>query len=326
MCTFCTHTHMLVAILMIKIMKNISLILLIFFASQQTYAQERLPIIDMHFHGELMFNEDAVQSIEPWLEAFKSYNVRRVALTAFPHHLAAWAKDAPDLLIPSLSFPCLPQFVSRCYSDEEGLLPDLKWLRKEVEAGRIEMFGEVLTELFGIFPNDPVLEPYFSLAEEFDIPFGLHMGPGPAWAVGNKSIYIDFPDFQIKAGNPLELEEVLRRHPNLRLFIMHAGWPMLDELLTILWHNPNVYVEVGHLQIAIQRTEYYTYLKRIVDAGYGDRVMYGSDVALNDFGKGIKAILEADFLSEDQKRDILYNNAARFLRLSKGEIDKHYDK
>ena len=280
----------------------------------------------MHFHGALKFNEDSVQSIEPWLEAFKLNNVQRVALTAFPHHLAAWTQEAPDIFIPSLSFPCIPQFVSRCYSDEEQLLPDLMWLRSEVEAGRIVMFGEVLTELFGIFPNDPILEPYFSMAEEFDIPFGLHMGPGPAWAVVNKSIYLDFPDFQIQAGNPLELEEVLRRHPNLRLFIMHAGWPMLEELLALLWHNPNVYVEVGHLQIAIPRAEYYTYLKRIVDTGYGDRVMFGSDVGLDDFGKGIKAILEADFLREDQKRDILYNNAARFLRLSKEEIAKHHDK
>jgi hypothetical protein len=34
---------------------------------------------------------------------------------------------------------------------------------------------------------------------------------------------------------------------------------------------------------------------------------------------GIEAIESADFLSFDQKRDILYNNAARFLRLSDGE-------
>jgi predicted TIM-barrel fold metal-dependent hydrolase len=31
--------------------------------------------------------------------------------------------------------------------------------------------------------------------------------------------------------------------------------------------------------------------------------------------KGIQAIEEADFLTEQQKRDILYNNAARFLQI-----------
>ena len=31
----------------------------------------------------------------------------------------------------------------------------------------------------------------------------------------------------------------------------------------------------------------------------------------------------APFLSEEQKRDIFYNNAARFLRLTEQEIAKH---
>ena len=38
----------------------------------------------------------------------------------------------------------------------------------------------------------------------------------------------------------------------------------------------------------------------------------------------IDRIQSAGFLSEDQKRDILYNNAARFLRLSPQEIDRHH--
>jgi hypothetical protein len=35
----------------------------------------------------------------------------------------------------------------------------------------------------------------------------------------------------------------------------------------------------------------------------------------NLFGAGVDAILAADFLSADQKGEILCNNAARFLRL-----------
>ena len=88
-------------------------------------------------------------------------------------------------------------------------------------------------------------------------------------------------------------------------------WPLCGIIPTCMWRW-------GTLQIAISRAEYYAYLKRIVDAGYGDRVMFGSDVGLADFGTGIDAIVDADFLTEAQKRDILYNNAARFLRLSNG--------
>ena len=38
----------------------------------------------------------------------------------------------------------------------------------------------------------------------------------------------------------------------------------------------------------------------------------------------IDRIESADFLSPEQKRDILYNNAARFFRLPSDEIDRHH--
>jgi hypothetical protein len=46
--------------------------------------------------------------------------------------------------------------------------------------------------------------------------------------------------------------------------------------------------------------------------------MFGSDQMLwpEMIGKAIEAIEAADFLTAEQKRDIFYNNAARFLRLS----------
>ena len=55
---------------------------------------------------------------------------------------------------------------------------DLAWVRRELEAGRIAMLGEVGTQLFGIYPSSPELEPYFSLAEEFDIRSRFTWDPG----------------------------------------------------------------------------------------------------------------------------------------------------
>ncbi len=48
----------------------------------------------------------------------------------------------------------------------------------------------------------------------------------------------------------------------------------------------------------MSRTEYYGYLKRFVGAGFGERVMYGSDVGLDEYGEGIRAIIDADFLTK----------------------------
>lgn len=70
----------------------------------------------------------------------------------------------------------------------------------------------------------------------------------------------------------------------------------------------------------------YGALRRLVDAGFGKRIMFGSDQMIwpQAIGIGIDTIEHADFLTTEQKRDILYNNAARFLRLSKQEIARDH--
>lgn len=109
---------------------------------------------------------------------------------------------------------------------------------------------------------------------------------------------------------------------------MHAAWPMIDELLALMWVHPHVYVDISSIITDYSKTEFSSYLKRIINAGFGNRVMYGSDQMvwpeLSDIG--IETIEKADYLSAKQKRDILYNNAARFLQLSKEEIGRHHGK
>jgi predicted TIM-barrel fold metal-dependent hydrolase len=109
---------------------------------------------------------------------------------------------------------------------------------------------------------------------------------------------------------------------------MHAGYPLLDDLLVVLFAHPQVYAEVGVIVFTQPRAAFYRYLQGIVDAGFGNRVMFGSDhmVWPGVIERSIAVIEEAPFLSEQQKRDILYNNAARFLRLGKEEIARHHGK
>jgi hypothetical protein len=69
---------------------------------------------------------------------------------------------------------------------------------------------------------------------------------------------------------------------------------------------------------ALPTKEFHRYLQRIVESGFGKRVMFGSDqmnwpAAIEHC---IESIESAAFLAPNQKRDILYNNAARFLRLT----------
>jgi hypothetical protein len=53
--------------------------------------------------------------------------------------------------------------------------------------------------------------------------------------------------------------------------------------------------------------------------------MFGSDQMVwpGVIERSIAVITEAPFLTAGQKRDILYGNAARFLRLSSDEVARH---
>ena len=68
------------------------------------------------------------------------------------------------------------------------------------------------------------------------------------------------------------------------------------------------------------------YMNIVIEAFGAERLMFGSDQMCwpEAIGLGIEAIESADFLTEEQKRDILYTNAATFLRLSQEEIAVHY--
>ena len=69
--------------------------------------------------------------------------------------------------------------------------------------------------------------------------------------------------------------------------------------------------------MVIPREAFYDYLKAFITAGLGKRIMFGSDQMVwpEKIGAAIDAIEQAPFLTADQKRDIFYNNAVRFLGL-----------
>ena len=57
----------------------------------------------------------------------------------------------------------------------------------------------------------------------------------------------------------------------------------------------------------------------MIDAGFEKRIMFGSDEMVwpDAVSAAIETIQTDPELAPEQKRDILYNNAARFLRLKK---------
>ncbi len=233
-----------------------------------------------------------------------------------PDAVQRWRLAMPDRVIAGLD---LRVGVDAGHPHVTPRSPDE--LRALFRAGRFQVLGEVMAQYEGLAPNDPRLAPYWALAEELDFPVGIHLGPG-----GPADSYASDPSYRARNGNPLLLEDVLVRHPRLRVYIMHAGYPLAAELRALLFSHPQVYVDIAGIVYTEPRPAFYRFLQEIVEAGYGDRILFGSDQMIwpGVIEPSIEAIEQAPFLTREQKRDILYNNAARFLRLTPEQIARHH--
>src|SRR4051812_19919696 len=137
------------------------------------------------------------------------YNIRHAVTSGDVADVARWRAAAPDRIIPALGF-----------ADGENL--SVETYRRLYRDKSFEVFAEVETQYRGVDAGDPRWEPYFALAEELDIPIGIHFGEGPpaaAWFPG-------YETYRARLTSPFQLEEVLYRHPRLRIYAMHYGSPL----------------------------------------------------------------------------------------------------
>ena len=282
-----------------------------------TASGARPPIVDMHMHayrlpdgtappenpvtGRLSVSRTTADLREASLAALTRYNIVKAVISGPRETVAQWREAAPDRVLAG------------SYVDEDNPLPDLATLRADIVAGRVQVLGELVLQHLGMAPNDPRLEPYYALAEELDIPVALHTGIGPP----GTPYLPGLQGFRVTLGNPTLVEEVLVRHPRLRVYLMHGGAPYLQETKAILAVYPQVYADLATINWILPRQEFHGYLRELMVAGFGKRLLFGSDQMYwpEVIGMAIEGVESAPFLSEREKRDIFYNNAARFLGL-----------
>lgn len=253
------------------------------------------------------------QVMRDTLAAMDKFNIYGV-VSGEPEPLARWMTAAPQRIIPAVDYRLPGTRGSRHVQARS--LDDLRRLHAQ---GRLRVIGEIMAQYEGVSVDDPRMEPLWSLAEELDVPVAIHMGPGEPGQPYSGGGY------RVALGDPLLLEPVLARHPKLRVSVMHAGYPMADQMRALMFSHPQVYADIGGIVYTEPRPAFYAFLRELIEAGYGDRIMFGSDQMIwpGVIEPAIRTIEHAPFLTDAQKRDIFYNNAARFLRLSDAEKAAH---
>ena len=187
-------------------------------------------------------------------------------------------------------------------------------LRELHGSGKLQAMGEVSEQYLGIPIDDPRLDPIFALAEELELPTLVHVTTGGG------------DNFPSELGHPLRVAPVIRKYPRLRVYLENAGWPFLDEITGLMYQYPDVYVDVSTYMHIFDKKIMLMYLEQLVERGLGKRIMFGSDQMWwpEVIAECIEVIQGAEFLTLEQKADIFYNNAARFLRLTDEQIAAHH--
>jgi hypothetical protein len=148
------------------------------------------------------------------------------------------------------------------------------------------------------YPNESRIYPLYALAQEERLPVLIHTGSSV------------FRGSKIKYSDPIHLDDVASDFPDLRVIMAHSGRGLWYEKAFFLSRlHPNLYLEVSGLPPK-NLLKYFPEMEKNID-----KFIYGSDwPGVRTISSNIEAIEELP-LTEQSKRKILRDNAARVLSL-----------
>ena len=162
-------------------------------------------------------------------------------------------------------------------------------------------------------PEHPGFQPYYRLAEKYDLPVLFHSGDTYSKTA------------KLKYAHPLRIDEVAVDHPNVRFVIAHTGNPWLIDAAQVIYKNDNVWADLSGILVGDE-----AYFDRLTRSGsinrdidgivaaidYSerpDRFLYGSDWPFAPMKTYLHFIERA--IPVEHREDILQNNARRLFKL-----------
>jgi predicted TIM-barrel fold metal-dependent hydrolase len=142
----------------------------------------------------------------------------------------------------------------------------------------------------------PVLAELYSRAQDAGIPVTIHTGTSV------------FPGARSRLGDPMDADDVAVDFPKLTILLAHGGRPLwMDAAFFLVRRHPNVHLELSGIPPA-RLLEYFPRLEDIAD-----KCIWGTDwpsPGVASMRKNLDQFLALP-LSDESKRKILYDNAAR---------------
>jgi len=152
-------------------------------------------------------------------------------------------------------------------------------------------------------PNDRSFYPLWETAVELGVPALFHtgttgLGAGLPGGGGIKLAY----------SNPMLLDDLAADFPGLTIIGAHPSWPWQDEMLAVMQHKPNVWMDLSGWSPRRWAPE----LTRAVLGPLQDRALFGTDYPFITFAKWLDAF-HGHQPSPEIEEKVLLGNARRLL-------------
>jgi len=196
-------------------------------------------------------------------------------------------------------------------ANDYGLAPGFSKPKISIEeynkwvADAADQYPDRLIAFVGVDPR-----PLWEKANELEIPVMVHSGP-------------TFPQLKMKYSQPIYLEDVLVRYPNLNIIIAHCGGGIwAEEVVGLRQLRNNVYADISGWQGMIYVDKEYA-MQRLVHvySSLRSKCLFGSDWPAFNFQvshrEWVTIINNIENVETRLKRKLLGENAEKLLKLLK---------
>jgi len=203
-----------------------------------------------------------------------------------------WKKRAPDIFIPFYNPPERPI---------KGI--DVKkMMNNAIEKDGIKGL-KIMNPFREKYLNDPILEKSFKIAQQYELLILMHTGYPPPGTKKNVLTY----------ANPLKIEDIIHKYPELKIIIAHMGFPWIDSALSLAVQYPNIYVDISNLTYMMP-TRLQDFILRSKELIGIDKILFGSDGFVPEMIEmTVNYFKNIDYLSKSEIDKILGLNAKKLL-------------
>lgn len=150
-------------------------------------------------------------------------------------------------------------------------------------------------------PDAAKYYPFYAKCCELDVPIMMQ--------VGHCLVYN--PHRRLPSvGRPICLDRIAIDFPDLKLIGMHVGYPWYEEMISVAWKHPNVYIGLD----AYAPKHWPEATRHYMNTFGQDKVIFGTDWPVVDPERAMSDVAEMEW-RPDAKRKVLRDNAVNLFGL-----------